>query len=261
MKRKKPIVPIKDRSAKTAGFACICRAQSFFEHNSLLKTNDYIAPIMIPLSIKVLLKLNIIKLISKLAPKSTYAYIVARTKFFDAVFNQSIINNFEQIVSFCPGYDSRGIRFLNTTTTKLFELDVKNTQAKKLKQLQKKKIYIPDGITFIPIDFENESIKERLLASEFKGNKKTLFVLEGTFMVLNKKTMDNIFELFNSITSKDSEVLFDYIDRPVSDDNKKLQLISLLDSNDLENKYYNTHNKTLKKINKKHFIALAKKNS
>ncbi|MCP3874403.1 MAG: hypothetical protein GY699_14770 [Desulfobacteraceae bacterium] len=79
-------------------------------------------------------------------------------------------------------------------------------------------------------------------------------------MVLNKKAMASIFELFNSITGKDSEVLFDYIDRPVSDDNRNLQLISLLDSNDLENKYYNTHNKTLKKINKKHFIALAKKN-
>ncbi len=108
------------------------------------------------------------------------------------------------------------------------------------------------------MDFDNESIKERLLASGFKGNRKTLFIMEGTFMVLNKKTIKTIFELFYSITGKESEILFDYIDLPVLDDYKKLQIISLLDSEDIENKYYN-NNKILIKINKKHFFAHAKK--
>ena len=260
MRKKKPILPIKERSAKAAGFTCICKAQSFFENNMFLKTDDYMAPIMMPFSTRLLLKFKIIKLLSMVVPQSTYAYITARTKFFDSVYKQAIESNFEQIVSFCSGYDSRGIRFLNDQTmTKLFELDVRDTQARKLKQLQKQKIYIPDNITFIPIDFDNESIKEKLLKSEFKGNKKTLFVLEGAFMVLNKKTITSIFELFNSITGKESEILFDYIDLPVLNDYKKLKLISLLDSDDIENKYYNNNNKILIKIKGKHFLAHGKK--
>jgi methyltransferase (TIGR00027 family) len=260
MRRKKQIVPIKERSAKISGFTCICRAQSFFEHNPLLKTDDYLAPVMIPFSIKLLLKLKIIKILSMITPKSTYAYITARTKFFDSVYKQAIDSGVEQIVSFCTGYDSRGIRFLNeNTTTKLFELDVKETQAKKLKQLQKQKIYIPDNVTFIPVDFDSELIKEKLLKSKFKGNRKTLFVLEGTFMVLNKKTIAGIFELFHSITGKESEILFDYNDQSVLDNYKKLQLISLLDSGDIENKYYNNSNKILIKIKGKHFLAHGKK--
>ncbi|MCK5096595.1 MAG: SAM-dependent methyltransferase [Desulfobacteraceae bacterium] len=260
MRKKKPIVPIKERSAKAAGFSCICRAQSFYEKNQYFKSDDYIAQKMIPFSIQLLLKLKVIKLLLSIVPKSTYTYIIARTKFFDSVFENAVKNNFEQIVLFCPGYDSRGIRFLNDNTkTKLFEMDVEATQAKKLKQLQKQKIYIPDDITFIPVDFDNESIKDKLLKSGFKGNRKTLFVLEGAFMVLNKKSISNIFELFHSITGKESEILFDCIDKSMFEDNNKLELISLLDSDDIGNEYFNKNNKKLKRIKNLHYIVHAKK--
>ncbi|MCK5310666.1 MAG: SAM-dependent methyltransferase, partial [Desulfobacteraceae bacterium] len=206
MRKKKPILPIKERSAKTAGYSCICRAQSFYETNSYFKSDDYLAPIMIPFSIRLLIRIKAIKLLSTIIPKSTYTYIIARTKFFDSIFKNTVENSFEQIVLFCPGYDSRGIRFLNDNTkTKLFEIDVQATQAKKLKQLQEQKIYIPNDITFIPVDFDNESIKDKLLKSGFKGNRKTLFVMEETFMVLNKNAVTDLFELFHSITGKESE--------------------------------------------------------
>jgi len=260
MRRKKPIVPIKERSANTAGYNCVCWAQAFYEKNYLLKGDDYIAPKMIPFSIQLLIKLKFIKIISTIVPKSTYAYIVARTKFFDSVIKKTIENNFEQIILFCPGYDSRGIRLLNDNTkTKLFELDVKTTQAKKLKQLEKLKIFIPDDIAFIPMDFDNESIKDKLLNSGFKGNRRTLFVLEGAFMVLNKETVNTIFDLFRSLTGKESEIVFDYINQPVLDNHKELQMISLLSSDDIEDKYFNCSNKKSIKIKGKHFIAHAKK--
>jgi methyltransferase (TIGR00027 family) len=260
MRKKKPIVPIKERSAKAAGFSCICRAQSFYEKNQYFKSDDYIAQKMIPFSIQLLLKLKVIKLLLTITPKSTYTYIIARTKFFDSIFKNAVKNNFEQIVSFCPGYDSRGIRFLNDNTkTRVFEIDVKETQAKKLKQLQKQKIYIPDDITFIPVDFDNDSIKDRLLSSGFKGNRKTLFVMEGAFMVLNKNAVTILFGLFQSITGKESEILFDYIDKSVLENNKKLQMISTLSSEKIEENYFTNINKKLTNIDKKHFLAHAKK--
>lgn len=260
MRKKKPIVPIKERSAKAAGFSCICRAQSFYEKNTYFKSDDYIAQKMIPFSVQLLLKLKVLKLLLTIIPKSTYTYIIARTKFFDSIFKDGVKNNFEQIVLFCPGYDSRGIRFLNDNTkTKLFEIDVQATQAKKLKQLQEQKIYIPNDITFIPVDFDNESIKDKLLKSGFKGNRKTLFVMEGTFMVLNKNAVTDLFELFHSITGKESEILFDYIDESVLENNKKLQIISTLNSEKIEDKYFTKINKKLTNIDKKHFLTHAKK--
>ena len=260
MRKKKPILPIKERSAKTAGFTCICRAQSFREKNPFLKCDDYIAQTMIPVSVKIFLKLNIIKLLSALVPKSTYTYIAARTKLFDTIFKDAVQNDFEQIVSFCPGYDSRGIRLLEgSKKTKLFELDVKETQALKIKGLEKQKIYFPSSISFISIDFDNEPIKEKLLSSDFKGNRKTLFILEGSFMILNKKSISNIFELFQSITGKESEILFDCIYKSLFENNSKLELISLTDSDDFRKEYFEKTNKNFKKIKNLHYIVHAKK--
>ena len=260
MRKKKPIVPIKERSAKTAGFNCICRAQSFHEKDSYFKGGDYIAPAMIPFSIRLLIKLKAIKLLTTIAPKSTYAYIIARTKFFDSIYRQAIENNFEQIVLFCSGYDSRGLRFINDKTkTKVFELDVKTTQTKKLKIFQKLKVFPPPGISLISINFDNEPIKKKLLSSDFKGNKKTLFILEGAFMVLKKKTISHIFELFHSITGKESEILFDCIDKTIFENNNKLKMISIFDSDDIRNEYFEKKNKKFKKFKNLHFIVHAKK--
>jgi methyltransferase (TIGR00027 family) len=260
MRKKKPIVPIKERSARTAGFGCVCRAQSFFEKDPLLKCDDYIAPKMVPFSIKLLIKLKIIKLLSMIVPKSTYTYTIARTKFFDHIFEHSLKNNFEQIVLFCPGYDSRGIRYLNDKTkTKVFELDVKETQRSKFKALKKQKIYFPQNISFISVNFDQESVKEKLLSSDFKGNRKTLFILEGAFMVLNKKTLADIFELFQSITGKESEILFDCIDKQLFKDNNKLEIISITDSDAIQKEYFSITNKDFKKIKNLHYIVHAKK--
>lgn len=260
MRKKKPIVPIKERSAKTAGFTCICRAQSFQEQDPFLKCDDYIAQTMVPFSVKIFLKLNIIKFLSTLVPKSTYTYIVARTKLFDSVFTDAVKNDFEQIVSFCPGYDSRGIRFLkDSKKTKLFELDVKETQAKKIKGLAKQKIYFPPSISFISIDFDNESVKEKLLSSDFKGNRKTLFILEGAFMVLNKKALTSIYELFQSVTGKESEIIFDCIDKSIFENNNKLEIISMTDSDETRKEYSSKTNKNFKKIKNLHYIAHARK--
>ena len=78
MRKKKPIVPIKERSTRTAGFTCVCKAQAFYEKNPLLKGDDYIAPKMIPFSIKLLLKLKIIKLLSTIVPKSTILKVITK---------------------------------------------------------------------------------------------------------------------------------------------------------------------------------------
>jgi O-methyltransferase involved in polyketide biosynthesis len=44
-------------------------------------------------------------------PKGIYEYVIARTKYFDAVFIEALENSFDQIVIFGAGFDSRALRF------------------------------------------------------------------------------------------------------------------------------------------------------
>ena len=49
--------------------------------------------------------------IAKRKVPRTYEYVIARTKFFDDVFKQALVENFPQIVFLGAGYDTRPYRF------------------------------------------------------------------------------------------------------------------------------------------------------
>ena len=109
-----------------------------------------------------------------------YEYVIARTKYIDSIFQKAISSEFDQILLFGAGFDSRGIRFAHVNTkTKIFEMDVPITQDAKIKQLKKRHIEIGPNVIFVPIDFSRESLENKLLESGFKKNQKSLFILEG----------------------------------------------------------------------------------
>ena len=175
---------VERKPSRTAGYTCMCRAVSFMEKNPFYKSDDYIAPKILPAIISLLLKLKIINLKrGLLSPKGLYEYVIARTKFIDNVFSSVIANGFDQILIFGAGYDSRGIRLSNKNQkTKVFELDIPITQNAKIKQFKKRDITVLSNVIYIPIDFNKERIEEKLKKHQFKPQKRTLFILEGLIM-------------------------------------------------------------------------------
>ena len=203
---------IESKSSRTAEFTCMYRAASFFEKNELYKSCDYIAPRLLPVIINFIVKFKLMNFRWNFFPKGIYEYIIARTKFIDKIFKDAIKNSIEQIVIFGAGFDSRAIRFNEiSTNSKIFELDSLHTQREKIQQLKKRKIFIPANTIFIPIDFNVDSINEKLKSNGFNQNKVSLFIMEGLIMYLNENAVDELFKLINKITAPGSIVIFDYI--------------------------------------------------
>jgi O-methyltransferase involved in polyketide biosynthesis len=76
----------------------MCRAVSSYENNACYRCDDYVARSLMPGFFHVPL---IGKLFIKLfAPKGRYEYIIARTKYIDAVVKKCLSNGFTQIVIF-----------------------------------------------------------------------------------------------------------------------------------------------------------------
>lgn len=99
----------KPKVSTTAIGTCIMRATSYYEDNSYYKSDDFMAPQMIPAGMKVAVKYKFLRNILKKAifkVPGIYEYVIARTKFIDAVFNASL-ENIEQIVLLGAGFDSR----------------------------------------------------------------------------------------------------------------------------------------------------------
>jgi methyltransferase (TIGR00027 family) len=209
---RKEVRRIESKSSRTAGFICMYRAASYLEKNELYKSEDYIAPRLLPGLIKFLVKYRLINFNWAFFPKGIYEYVIARTKYIDKIFKESIENGIEQILIFGAGFDSRAIRFAEKNIkTKIFELDSLYTQTAKIKQFRKRGISIPKNTIFIPIDFHVDSLSEKLELNGFKRNKTTLFILEGIIQYLNKEAVDELFKLIYELAVPESRVIFDYV--------------------------------------------------
>ena len=205
---------IESTTSRTAVMTCVSRACSALETNPYYKSEDYIAPLLLPVSLKPFLHLSLVrKLFTRLAaPKGIYEYVIARTKYIDAVFKHALAEQFQQILIFGAGFDTRSLRFREAIgKTRVFELDVPLTQQAKIEQYHKRHLDVPPSLTFIAIDFDKESLSTRLNAEGFYKYRRSLFILEGLVMYLQPESVDATFLIIQDYAGKGSWVVFDYI--------------------------------------------------
>ena len=180
---------INNKISETAIAIASLRALSYYETESALQSQDCFAEIFLPQDKQIALKdRKSRELIKQQIPKGLYEYVIARTKYFDSVSSDAIINNIEQIVILGSGFDSRAYRFQKyITNTKIFELDSKPTQEHKLSCLRRNNIEIHHNISFIPVDFETDDIINALCSYGYEKEKQTLFLWEGVTFYLTKR--------------------------------------------------------------------------
>jgi methyltransferase (TIGR00027 family) len=205
---------IDETTSRTAEMTCLSRASSALETNSHYKSDDTIAPLLLPGFLKPMLHISLARrLFSRMvAPKGIYEYVIARTKYIDAIFRQALVEEFDQILIFGAGFDTRALRFkANVRNTRIFELDAAITQQAKIRQYQKRHLAIPSYITFIAIDFDKETLPIKLDEAGFYKNKRSLYVLEGLLMYLQPKSVRTTFQTIQDYSGKRSWIIFDYI--------------------------------------------------
>ena len=211
---------IETRASRTADITCGCRAISFYESNPFLKSGDWVAPMLLPRDVQKLLKIpHADKLLRYLlGPKGVYEWVIARTKYIDNLFEKAGADTFNQVIILGAGFDSRAVRFHKQLAgARVFELDSGTTQLMKTIQYLKHGIIIPENVTFIPINFEIESVTAKLEKAGFIKDSKTLLLIEGAVQylkpVLARQTMASILEL----TGSGSRLILEYGEAGMAD--------------------------------------------
>lgn len=205
---------IETKVSITALGTCLARAVSYYEKDFDYKSDDYIAPRLIPLYLNLIARYDFSRKILKTrfskAP-GNYEYLIARTKFIDNIF-KNLDSDVEQVLIFGAGFDSRAIRFKNELKgATVFELDASVTQQAKIDKIKKKNLEFPANLKFISIDFTKESLSQKLDEAGFDKNKKCLFILEGLTMYLTQEAIDTTFNLLNEYAKENSLIVFDYV--------------------------------------------------
>jgi methyltransferase (TIGR00027 family) len=203
----------KHKVSKTARVTRFTRAMSYFDKNPVYKTDDYIAPILIPARYKVVVRNPLTRYIymKRFGDSGVYEYIIARTRIIDDIF-RNLSADIQQVLIFGAGFDSRAVRFRdNLHHAAVYELDYPSTQQNKIKRYRQMKIAVPPNLNFIPIDFRQEDLSQALDAAGFRKNEPGLYLLEGLIFYLEPDTVDGIFNCIREYSGKGSILVFDYL--------------------------------------------------
>jgi len=142
----------------------------------------------------------------------------ARTRYIDDYLKTSIDGGIEQLVILGAGYDSRPYRFSEMKgKVRVYELDQPATQREKIEKLKMILGSTPEHVVYVPINFDKESMADRLYASGFARDLKTLFIWEGVTMYITAEAVDATLGFVAKNSGKGSSIIFNYILQSVVD--------------------------------------------
>jgi len=205
--------PLEKQASGTAMATAFMRALAASDPRKEIRGKDYLAEIFLKEEQKRPLKDPAIRawvMKNRIAP-GAYEFMIARTAFFDGIVEQALKENIEQVVVLGAGYDSRPYRFAGfIRDTKIFELDAKPTQDRKRECLQQAEISISEKISFVPINFVTDNLRERLMETDYSPERKALFIWEGVTYYLSSEVVDNMLTFVRSNSPSGSSISFDY---------------------------------------------------
>jgi methyltransferase (TIGR00027 family) len=223
-------------TSRTAEWTCLCRAISSLEKSSFYKSDDRLAISLLPYFLMLLIRIPFAGrlMLWSFTAKGGYEYIIARTKYIDAVFKQALSEQFSQILIFGAGFDTRALRFQHQAQqTRVFELDAPLTQQAKIRQYRKRHLCVPSNLMFIEIDFSKELLPDRLNRAGFHRDRRSLFILEGLTMYLEPESVYQTFQTIEQYAGAGSRAVFDYVqasvlrhDTPLYGESKMVQSVS-----------------------------------
>lgn len=147
----------------------------------------------------------------------TLGAILCRTRYIDDVLIESLEEGIEQCVILGAGFDSRAYRIAGMDQVQVFEVDLPGTRKLKHKRLEKVLGAVPENVTLIGMDFDQENLEEVLNAAGFHKGKKTLFIWEGVTQYITPEAVNHTIEFVSNMSSVGSRLVFTYIPRGLID--------------------------------------------
>ena len=142
---------------------------------------------------------------------------LCRTVYIDDVLKESIKNGIKTVVNLGAGYDMRPLRISEAERIRFFEVDEPGTQEKKKRKLIKIDETLPTNVTFVPMDFNTQSLEDELQVAGFSNEVHTLFIWEGVTQYLSREAVENTLKIMGA-SLKGSRVVFTYVLQSFLDD-------------------------------------------
>lgn len=136
---------------------------------------------------------------------------LARAAYCEEMIKNALLTGTEQIVILGAGMDTFAFRN-EDVNCKIFEVDHPLTQADKIERIKRAGWQIPENLTFVPLDFAKDNLKEHLVSNGFDTGKKTFFSWLGVSYYLSVEQIEAMLKSVAELSADGSTLLFDYGD-------------------------------------------------
>lgn len=148
-------------------------------------------------------------------------FLVARDRYIDDVLQDYLDSGIQQVVILGAGFDSRAYRFNLAGRVRTFEVDHPATQADKLAKLQSIFGKTPEHVCYVPLDFNTQSLEQRLQEAGYDPALTTLFVWQGVTVYLTSQAVDDTLAFVVHHSAVGSAIVFDYVYQAALDGSQK----------------------------------------
>lgn len=139
-----------------------------------------------------------------------YEFLVSRCRYIDDYVTAARRDGAEQVVILGAGFDSRAYRLDALKDCPVLEVDYPATQHVKRRRLTSVFGKLPDHVTFVPVDFEGQTL-DCLLSGGCDVRLKTVFVWEGVTYYLGAAAVENTLAFVARNSMPTSSIIFDYV--------------------------------------------------
>jgi methyltransferase (TIGR00027 family) len=136
-------------------------------------------------------------------------FIAARSRIAEDALTAAVGNGARQLVVLGAGLDTLAYRTPLAGSLRMFEVDHPSTQAWKRGLLLEASIEVPTTLTFVPVDFERETLGDALAIAGFDPALRSFFIWLGVVPYLTEPAVFSTLAFIAGLKGG-AEVVFDY---------------------------------------------------
>jgi methyltransferase (TIGR00027 family) len=151
-------------------------------------------------------------------------FTAARSRIAEDALSAAVERGVRQIVILGAGLDTFALRSPHGGRIWIYEVDHPATQASKRERLAEAQLAIPPWLTFVPVDFEQDDLRETLAGAGFEKDSPAFFTWLGVVPYLTNDAVGSMLDFIASI--RNAEVVFDYMEPPQAFSEEMRELVA-----------------------------------
>jgi methyltransferase (TIGR00027 family) len=200
--------------------AAVCRLIEQYQPVKTRLINDPVVKYMVGAPIRVMMQISSMRAYTVQQTDAVAAGIygtqVCRARFIDDAALAALSQGIKQLVILGAGLDTRAYRLPGIEGVKVFEVDLPSVQNDKKKKVQKYLGRLPENVTFIPIDFDTQSLEAVFSGTSFDPSAPAVFIWEGVTQYITEEAVHRTLE-FVGKSYQGSILLFTYVLKSIID--------------------------------------------